>query len=113
MVMRRSKYCLWPVLLADIAHAASPIAAKAQEAEHPSSIADHDQSPSLIEAVEEMTLYLETSVNALPLGIAIFTMRGQDLWVSTSTIEQLGLVLDQEAPDEIRLAEDRKSTRLN
>ena len=105
MVMRRSMRCLWPVLLAEIALAASPIAAKAQEAEHPSSIADHDQATSPIEGVEEMTLYLETSVNALPLGIAIFTMRGQDLWVSTSTIEQLGLVLDQEAPDEIRLAD--------
>lgn len=86
---------------------ACPIAAQAQEAENPSSSADHSEpaDPPASFDMYEMALHLDTSVNALSLGIAEFTMRGEDLWSSRSTLERLGLAVDPNAPDEIRLAD--------
>lgn len=107
MAKRRSKSCLWPVLLAEAALAACPFAAQAQEAENPAGnlalYSGVDRSQTF--DAEEMPLYLETSVNSQPIGIVPFTMRGDDLWASRATLEQLGLAANTGRAGEVRLAD--------
>jgi outer membrane usher protein len=97
MARRHERLCLRLALLAEIALTAAPVAAR-EEAESLSDSAMHGTFERA-----EVPLYLETRVNGRAAGLAGFTMRGEELWATAATLEQLGLLLGP-GVDKVRLA---------
>lgn len=52
----------------------------------------------------EVPLYLETRVNGRLAGLASFTLRGEELWTTPATLQQLGLVVGEIAGGTIRIS---------
>jgi hypothetical protein len=89
--MAKRQLCLWLVLLVEIALAALPLAARAEDAGNPSQII-------MRSAFEpgEMPLHLETRVNGRLAGLASFTLRGGELWTTADTLQRLGLMIGED-----------------
>src|SRR6478609_11431837 len=103
MARRRRKLCLWLVLLAEIVLTALPMAARAEDAENPSRTVMRSAFELAPESAE-VPLYLDTRVNGRLAGLASFTLRGEDLWATAVTLQHLGLVIDGDAEQAVRLA---------
>src|SRR6478735_7527542 len=98
MARRHGKLCLWLVLLAEIALTAFPMAARAEDAENPSSTMMRSAF-ELAPELAEVPLYLDTRVNGRLAGLAGFTLRGEELWATAGTLQRLGLVIDGDADE--------------
>lgn len=97
--MAKRRVCLWLVLLVESALAAFPMTARAEDAGSPSEI-------TMRGAFEpaDLPLYLETRVNGRAAGLASFTLRGGEVWATPAALQRLGLVIDGETADAVRLA---------
>ena len=108
MGKRRSRICSWPLLLAETAIAAYPLAARAEgtagDAVQLAAYVRPAELPRMSD-VSEMPLYLETSVNGRAWGVTSFTLRGQEIWTTRDTLNRIGLALAGDRPDAVRLSD--------
>lgn len=109
MARKLRKSCRWPIVLAELillyaALASSALATVINDDEPPPANAALTSDTISTAGPGENDLYLDVTVNGASSGLAHFRLRGGALWVSLSTLRQLGFALPAETSDPLRLA---------
>ena len=109
MARRLRKSCRWPIVLAELLVMQGLLAPSA----HASNTADTAApaaNPALIADGSSLTghagndLYLDVMLNGASSGLAHFSLRDGQLWVSQATLRQLGFALPPGMSDPLRLS---------